>query len=103
MPQAKIQFTEHSEVNPQFLPGSDTDEATQTVWITELHLMNNTSTTRTVTVKDKQGTPVPLLKDIAIDPGSEFHRKYTGMKMEGGFTWSASAADAIAVRCRYSR
>lgn len=104
MADARTNFNNFYEV-AQFLPSSSTDLVTEDVWIEELHLVNNTSTSRTVTVTDRQGTALPLLKDVTIDPGVEFYRKYGdergGLKMTSGIAWSASAADAIAARIRY--
>lgn len=101
MAAARTNFNNTFEVTPQYLPSSSAAVVSEDVWIEELHLVNNTSTTRTVTITDGQGTPVPLLKDIAIDPGVEFHRRYGALYMPGGINWVASAASAIAARIRY--
>lgn len=103
MAAARTNFNEYYEVTPQYVPSSSADVVAEDVWIEELHLVNNTSTSRTVTITDKQGTPVPLLKDITIDPGVEFHRRYGALYMPGGIAWQASAGSAIAARIRYKK
>lgn len=100
---ARTNFNEFYEVTPGYVPGSSTDVVTEDVWIEELHLVNNTSTSRTITITDRQGTPVPLLKDIIIDPGVEFHRRYGALYMPSGIAWQASAGSAIAARLRYKK
>lgn len=103
MAEARTNFNVTYEVTPQYLPSSATDLVTEDVWLEELHLVNNTSTSRTVTITDRQGTPVPLLKDITIDPGVEFHRRYGALYMPSGIAWQASAGSAIAARIRYKK
>lgn len=98
---ARTNFNNYYEVTPQYIPAVSAAVVSADVWIEELHLVNNTTTSRTVTITDGQGTPVPLLKDIVIDAGVEFHRRYGALYMPGGISWVASAADAIAARIRY--
>lgn len=101
MPAARTNFNNYYEVTPQYIPSSSAAVVAADAWIEELHLVNNTGTSQTVTITDGQGTPVPLLKDISIDPGVEFHRRYGSLYMPGGINWVCSAADAIAARLRY--
>lgn len=101
MPAARTIFTVFEEITPATIPGSTTDVIAQDVWVEELHLMNVGSSTVTVTITDKQGSPIPLLKDIPIDPGTEFHRRYGALYMPSGIAWSASSGSAIAARLRY--
>jgi len=104
MPKAKIQFSEHREVEPRLIPNSAVTETTQTCWIQEMHITNKTGTSATVTVTDRQGTPIPILQDVPIDSGVEFHRNYgTGMKMIDGFTFVSNVDNALTFRCKYSR
>lgn len=104
MPKAKIQFSEHNEVDPRLIPNSAVTETTTTCWIQEMHITNKTGVTATVTVTDRQGTPIPLLEAVPIDAGVEFYRTYgSGMKMIDGFTFVSSVNNALTFRCRYSR
>lgn len=103
MPKAKTQFSEHFEVDPRLIPNVAVEETTRTCWIQEMHITNKTGTSAAVTVADRQGTPIPLLQDVTIDGGVEFHRAYTGMKMIDGFTFVSSVNNALTFRCKYSR
>lgn len=101
MPAARTIFNNFYEITPAYVPSSSADVVAQDVWLEELHLVNNTSSSVTVTITDKQGTPVPLLKTVTIDPGVEFHRQYGALYMPGGIAWEASSGSAIAARMRY--
>lgn len=104
MPKAKTQFSEHHEVDPRLIPNVAVEETTATCWIQEMHITNKTGVSATVTVADRQGTPIPLLQAAEIDAGVEFHRTYgSGMKMIDGFTFVSSVNNALTFRCKYSR
>ena len=103
MPKAKTQFSSETEITPIFMPqASMTDVIDHTVWIKEIHVANKHTGDVTVTVQDKQGTPIPILSSSILGAGDAVHGKYDGLKMVGGFSWQASVADVIAVRCRYA-
>lgn len=104
MPKAKLQFSEHHEVDPRLIPNVAVEETTATCWIEMIHVTNKTGVSATVTVADRQGTPIPILQDVPIDAGAELHRNYTGgVKMVDGFTFVSSVDDALTFRCKYSR
>lgn len=104
MPKAKTQFSEHYEVDPRLIPNVAVAETTQTCWIEQIHIANKTGVTATVTIADRQGTPIPVLQDVPIDAGTEFHRHYTdGLKMIDGFTFVSNVNNALTLRLKYSR
>lgn len=103
MPKAKMQFSEHFETTPGFMPDSLTDVATSTVWIKEIHITNVSASAVTFTIQDKQGTPLLAFDEYSLSAGETFSNAWEALQMPGGFSWVASAANALATRCRYSK
>lgn len=87
-----------SQLDPklQIIPDTPTDIATETTEIFQITLTNYTASPVTVTVTDKQSSPVDLIKDIPLGANSHAVIAYPeGVTMTGGITWSASAADSV--------
>lgn len=83
------------EILPQLVPSSATDVITQDIHVTEMIFSNVTINPVTVTVQDRQATPMILLPAVSVPANSTMGIPLRGRWMPGGLTWSASAANAI--------
>lgn len=88
-------FLPRQHTTPDFVPDSDTDVIGQDCYLEELTFTNAGVATATVTVLDKQTTPMPVVKDLDIDPGAPVVIRFDGRWCPGGVSWSASVADTI--------
>jgi hypothetical protein len=101
---ARAIFNTVEEVTPGVVPNADTDVIAQDAWICSITLTNIGAVTATITITDKQGTPVPVIKDFPVDPGvpAIFGWPQEGAAyMKGGIKWVTSAADTIVARMRF--
>ncbi len=104
MARGKTQFSEHHRVTPRLVPDSAVTETTTTCWMKELLVSNQSGAAAKITVADRQGTPIPLLKNIDIDPGTVYHDKFEpGIEMVDGFTFVSNVNNALAISCSYAR
>jgi phage terminase large subunit-like protein len=75
------------------IPTTLTDEATLDTYIETITVTNDTAGALTVTLQDRQATPVKFLSSASIAANSTsvitFERPH---KFKGGVSWSASAA-----------
>lgn len=84
----------HWEINPQVIPGSATDLVAQDVWVCYMDV--NSVGGGTVTINDKQGSPIPFWPGIAV-PASTSWTNILNIspasgcrKFPGGLRWSAT-------------
>jgi hypothetical protein len=105
MPSARTIFTTTEENLPATVPSSDTDVVSgKDVWLASVVLTNIGASSATITITDKQSTPVAIVKDLTVDPGVPVifaMPKDHPASMPGGIKWQASAADTIVCRLRY--
>ncbi len=82
------------EVGPERVPTSPTDEITFTCRLFELQFTNNTASDITVTVQDRQGTPITVIPAMTVyaHGGIVIWSCKRGRLMPNGVTWSASGA-----------
>jgi hypothetical protein len=82
---------------PQYVPSTPEDVFTSDVQVTLVHLSNTSSNPVTVTITDKQGTPLDFVPGVSIDPNSDHIRIFpaTGRFCPGGATWFASEGSAV--------
>lgn len=81
----------------QAIPTSSTDLATADAYIFQIVANNTGATSRTITVKDKQASPLDLITAANVDPGVPAVFVFPqGVRMKGGITWSASGAGLVA-------
>lgn len=98
---APYQHLKDGDYGPSYLTTTPTDILTRTVFVTELDLTNESASTVTVDVLDKQGSPVPLLKGVSIAAKTAYVVKYEGRRATGGLTVSASANSAVNIWVRF--
>lgn len=91
---------EAREIVPGFLPTSDEDIVAQTAYLDSVILSPVNSSSARVVIKDKQGTPIPIL-DIDLDRTQVFSFGSLGARMEGGITVSCAQANAVALRMKF--
>ena len=82
------------EIVPRLIPAAGEDVFTADIEVTELHLVNSSGSAVTVTVTDKQGTPLPLVAGVSIAANADHLRQFRGRLCPGGLHWSASV-DAV--------
>ena len=82
----------------EFLPTTPTDKLTVDCWIDQMYIMNDGVGPATVSVYDRQSTPIPIVPAIPLPKGGLISlSSEDGCPMPNGITWSASAA-GVAVR-----
>lgn len=104
MPATRVIFPTTEDVTPAAIPNAATDVIAQDVWLVLIVLTNIGAATATVTISDKQTTPVPIVKDFEVDPGVPVVIAFPANDpayMKGGIRWVASAADTVAARMRF--
>lgn len=103
--ESRAQFAQVYEELGSIVPNSLTVVETDTCWIEEILFCGIGTTDATVTVQDRQGSPVPLFKDETLSQ-SGTTKSTLGIvgkriRMTNGFTVQASAANAMTYRVRY--
>lgn len=89
------------EITPGFIPTDETEVVGDDFHVTELVLTNDTGSDATVTIKDQQDTPIPLIGTAyAVAKNTHVTFQWDGALMVGGFTWSCSAGDTVAAHIR---
>ena len=84
------------ETVPHLIPSVAEDVWVGDAHVTEIHLVNGTSTSVTVTINDKQTTPMPIIPTAVVVPAnSDLVWEFTGRYCKGGINWVASAANAV--------
>lgn len=77
----------------QSVPSSPTTLTSVDSWIFQIVLANSTSGALTVTIQDKQGTPVCILCSVSLPANTTYIVPFPeGLKFESGITWSASGS-----------
>lgn len=78
------------------VPNADTALTSKNAVLFGIHVCNVTGTAATLTVKDKQSTPVRLLQAYSIPANSFVHIDFPeGVPMTGGVNWSSGTASAL--------
>lgn len=81
----------------QAVPATPTTFNSVNTWINQLYFNNTTAAPLTLTVLDKQGTPMPLVSGASLAANSEvlFNFGDSCQIMPNGITWSASGAGVV--------
>jgi len=90
-------------VDATFLPNTATDALITTVAVCYLEVSNQSSSSTTVTIQDRQSTPIAILPGatipakttwwvLTLNPASGMCRRFVS-----GINWSAGASNAVAV------
>lgn len=80
----------------QAVPTSQADPITGDCRVVEIVVRNrHASQARTVTIQDKQGTPVKLLDLQLLAPGETWSFRSGGVKFLGGVSWVASGDSVV--------
>src|SRR5689334_9806740 len=75
------------------VPTSATDLTTTDSWINQIVLVNTTGGSLTVTITDKQGSPLTLVPTVSLAANTLYVTVFPfAIKMTSGITWSASGA-----------
>lgn len=92
-------FSATLDIDTVAIPTSQTDVVSKTVYVSQLVLIVATGTT--VTVNDKQGSPIPMYPAIVTTSGTVYFMP-PGLlwRAKGGFTVQASGAGAY-LYCTY--
>lgn len=82
---------------PMAVPTSAmTDVVTSDVRLAEITLTNTTAGALTVTVQDKQGSPLAFLSAVSIAANTTYVVETPGLRyMPGGVSWQASGAGIV--------
>lgn len=85
------------ETNPALVPATDTDVATNTIYVEAITLTNITGSAVTCSILDKQSTPRAFLKDAALAANSAWVVPLPagGRKFPSGVSWSCSSGTAV--------
>lgn len=81
------------EIKWTAVPTSTDTGCAETIWL-DMLAFSNGGTARTVTVSDAQGTPIPVFNAVQLNPNqvTVLAVPTGGMRMDGGFTLSASGS-----------
>lgn len=75
------------------VPTSATDLTTTDTWINQIILVNTTAGALTVTINDKQGSPLALVPTVSLAANTLYITVFPfAVKMTSGISWSASGA-----------
>lgn len=80
---------------PAYVPNSPADVVAQSVYVEEITLTNASDSSVSVTVNDKQSSPLPYLSAVAIAARTTYVIDSKGRYFPGGVSWSATAANAV--------
>jgi hypothetical protein len=98
-----INFSQHQQTTPGFVPNTITDVWTQDVYLEALTLSNESSSTVTCTIQDKQGTPRAYFKTVSLAANTTYNDAHVPSRwFPGGLSWSCSAASAVTGYLRVS-
>lgn len=89
-------------ITPQFLPNVAADAVTHTTFVCYLEFVNQTGGAVTITILDKQGSPMPMFQTASIAANSTWIalqlNPATGCRyFPNGINWVASAANSVSV------
>ena|ERR1051326_4255987 len=84
------------ETVPATIPQAGEDVYVGDTHVIEIHLVNDTASAASVTITDKQGTPVPVIPTLSIAAHTDQIWELTGRLCKGGIHWSCTA-DATVV------
>jgi hypothetical protein len=81
-----------TDIGPMNLPNPADDAIAKDCRIHELGIVNDSGSTATVSVYDKQGTPVAFIPSMTLGPGAFISYESTkgGRLMQGGIRWFSS-------------
>jgi hypothetical protein len=83
------------DMNPVLLPSTTTNVFTTTVFVDEITLSNSSSSAVTVTVSDRQSSPMPLLPAVSVPANSVVVAALKSRKFPNGLSWSASTPGVV--------
>lgn len=99
---AKIQFSRNYENLPCFVPTVAEDIETQDCWVESISLSHVSTGAVTVTISDKQGTPVKHL-NVTMSDGDLINNVYTNRLFYGGINVVADVASKVTMHIRWKR
>ena len=79
----------------QSVPTTAADLIGATVTIIGVHFNNNGSSAATITVKDKQGSPLTVVNTFSLPPLSCLTLPWTGTVFSGGLNWVAGTTGVV--------
>lgn len=90
------------QIKPQYIPSSAADLVATDTYVCHMDVMNATGSDVTITINDKQVTPIALYSGIV--PAGKFavlldipNESGRCRWMPGGIRWSATSANAVSV------
>lgn len=84
------------DITPKYVPAAGEDVCAIDAHVLEIHLINGSGSSVTVTINDKQGTPMPIIPPaLTITAGADQVWEFTGRFAPGGIHWSCSADNAV--------
>jgi len=83
------------ETLPANMPSSDTDVITSDIWVEEITLANNTGSTDTCTVLDKQGTPRVIIPAVTIAAHTVYVIDFRARYAPSGVSWSCVTGTGV--------
>jgi len=84
------------QLYPVAVPTSPADVTTSDARIVEVTLTNTTAGALTVTITDKQASPLAFLSAVSIAANSTYVIETPGLRyMPGGISWSASGSGIV--------
>jgi hypothetical protein len=88
-------FQYHLQVGPKLVPVSAADVVVGDVYLQEISLANNSGSPVTVTITDKQGSPLAIIPAVSIAANTVYEMSFGLRYCPGGITWSASSGTVV--------
>ena len=80
------------EILPMVVPTTAAVAVASTIWLDTVTLANTTAGSLTVTLADRQTSPITVLPAVSIPAYTLVVMQLWGTRMDNGFTWVASWA-----------
>ena len=87
--------TSEVAIVPKLIPLAGEFVFTSNFEITELHLVNESTSTVMVTITDNQATPRQVVPDVVMSANTDHLRTFRGRACPGGLFWSASVDQVV--------
>jgi len=99
------QFYPHTEIEtvPSYVPTVAEDVFIEDVWLLSIHLANTSDSPVTVTITDRQATPMEVVPEVRIEGHSDHVREFSERYCPNGVRWAASAPDSVVGYIRAQR
>jgi hypothetical protein len=91
------------ETLPGDMPSTDTTVIAKDLWVTEITLANDTGSTDTCAVYDKQGTPKIIIPHVSLPAHTIYVINFQARYAPGGVSWSCTTGTGVTGTLRGKR